>query len=145
MVPGTILSPKYASADSLEEVKLAYDKTIGRPFPHCLLRDVFEERFLEGLKQEVMGLHYLQKANDLYDFLQSNDLKVWRSQLVSSHQRWAQSHTLQGCALPHVSKLKTLLYSSDFRNWLQGITGIEVFTPKPFSSKCLAQLNRMCA
>jgi hypothetical protein len=60
----------------MAEVKATFDKTIGDPFPHALLRDVFDERFLEGLKDEVMELHYLQKSNDLYDFLQSNDLKV---------------------------------------------------------------------
>lgn len=60
----------------MAEVKATFDKTIGDPFPHALLRDVFDEHFLEGLKEEVMELHYLQKSNDLYDFLQSNDLKV---------------------------------------------------------------------
>jgi Rps23 Pro-64 3,4-dihydroxylase Tpa1-like proline 4-hydroxylase len=105
-LPEVILNPKYAPGEaSMAEVKATFDKTIGDPFPHALLRDVFDERFLEGLKEEVMELHYLQKSNDLYDFLQSNDLK--------------------GCTLPHVSKLKDLLYSADFRTWLQGITGIE--------------------
>lgn len=32
----------------------------------------------------------------------------------------------KGCTLPHVSKLKELLYSDGFRHWLQAITGIEV-------------------
>lgn len=75
-MPEAILNPRYSGPDSVREVKTTYDKTVGNPYPHCLLRDVFDEGFLEGLKEEVMSLHYLQKANDLYDFLQSNDLKV---------------------------------------------------------------------
>jgi hypothetical protein len=106
VLPEVVLNPKYAGPASVAEVKATFEKTVGNPYPHCLLRDVLDERFLEGLKDEVKDLHYLQKSNDLYDFLQSNDLK--------------------GCASPHVSKLKELLYSTDFRSWLQAITGIEV-------------------
>lgn len=88
-----------------EEIKRAYSRTVGHPFPHHHLRDVFDERFLEAVKEEVLQLEYHPKSNDLYDFLQSNDLK--------------------GCTAPHVTRLREILYSAHFRTWLQRITGIE--------------------
>ncbi|PIK54108.1 putative 2-oxoglutarate and iron-dependent oxygenase domain-containing protein 1 isoform 1 [Apostichopus japonicus] len=75
------------------------------PFTCCVLPNfIQDERFLEGLKDELLALDFHDKSNDLYKFQQSGAL-----QNTSSH---------------HISGLRKFLYE-DFRGWLRDVTGIE--------------------
>jgi len=74
------------------------------PFSCCQLRDFFKEGdFLLQLKNELLALSFREKSNDLYQFLQSEDLKKVQTTAVSA--------------------LKKFLYG-DFRRWLISVTGI---------------------
>lgn len=76
------------------------------PFPHCVIPNFIEsQNFLEGLKNELLDLHFNEKSNDLYQFKQSDDLKKKEE--------------------PHISALRKVL-SEDFREWLSDIIGVDL-------------------
>ncbi|XP_064626041.1 prolyl 3-hydroxylase OGFOD1-like [Lineus longissimus] len=75
------------------------------PFRCCVLPNfIKDERFLEGLKDELLDQIFYEKNNDLYKFQQTDDLRK-----ISS---------------PHVRALRKFLYS-DFLAWLREVTGIQ--------------------
>jgi len=65
--------------------------------------------FSKKLREELELLDYFKKDNDLYDFAQSQDLKD------VDHSKY-----------PLIGKLKEVLYSEKFRNYLKNVTGIEL-------------------
>ncbi|XP_063293375.1 prolyl 3-hydroxylase OGFOD1 [Pelobates fuscus] len=76
------------------------------PFPHCVIHPVIQSlEFLDGLKEELLGLNFNEKSNDLYKFKQSDDLKRRKE--------------------PHISALRQVLFE-DFREWLSDITGVKL-------------------
>jgi prolyl 3-hydroxylase /prolyl 3,4-dihydroxylase len=76
------------------------------PFAHLAIPDMVDNQLLERVKEELYEEEFFHKSNDLYDFVQTADLK--------------------SCTKPLLSKLRDTLYSDDFREALQKITGIEL-------------------
>ncbi|XP_066493351.1 prolyl 3-hydroxylase OGFOD1 [Tiliqua scincoides] len=76
------------------------------PFPHCRLPGfVQSEAFLRGLREELLGLDFRRRSNDLYAFKQSSDLRR-RTE-------------------PHIAALRKLLFE-EFRLWLSEVTQVEL-------------------
>jgi len=71
-----VLNPQYITKEFLAQTKLSYRETEGKPFPHCFLPNCLNEEFLGKVRDEIVELEYKRKSNDLYDFWQSDDLKV---------------------------------------------------------------------
>ncbi|XP_033636963.1 prolyl 3-hydroxylase OGFOD1-like [Asterias rubens] len=74
------------------------------PFSCCVLPNfVKDTNFLQGLKDDLLGLPFKEKSNDLYKFQQSGALQNYSS--------------------PHIIGLRKFLYE-DFLCWLREVTGI---------------------
>lgn len=67
-----------------------------------------DEKFLEKVRTEVMSMKYNEKSNDLYHFMQSDDLKAIKDKNSS------------------IAQLRDILYSAEFREALETITGIKL-------------------
>ncbi|XP_071485533.1 prolyl 3-hydroxylase OGFOD1-like [Diadema antillarum] len=77
---------------------------LNEPFTCCILPNFVKENdFLEGLKEELLELNFINKSNDLYKF--------------------QQSEALQNFTSPHILALRKLLYD-DFLSWLKDVTRI---------------------
>ena len=76
------------------------------PFPHLQQQGFLEEVFAKQLAEELKGLDYALRKNDLYEFAQSKDLN--------------------DCKLPLITKFREVLYSAEFRQSLGAITGMEL-------------------
>jgi hypothetical protein len=72
-----VVNEKVISGDSLDSVRAEYNSKQGQPFAHLMVRDCFDPTFLAKVRDELLALRYHRKSNDLYDFLQSDDLRVW--------------------------------------------------------------------
>eukprot|EP00658_Telonema_sp_P-2_P007831 TRINITY_DN12919_c0_g1_i2.p1 TRINITY_DN12919_c0_g1~~TRINITY_DN12919_c0_g1_i2.p1 ORF type:complete len:533 (-),score=137.88 TRINITY_DN12919_c0_g1_i2:302-1900(-) len=79
----------------------------GAPFKHCQVRDFLEEGFVETLERELYKLKYMERDNDLYQFMQTKD-------------------DLRSCDAPAVKAVREVLYSQKVRSLLQKVTGIEL-------------------
>ncbi|XP_072516009.1 prolyl 3-hydroxylase OGFOD1 [Salminus brasiliensis] len=76
------------------------------PFPHCKISNfVHNERFAQGLQDELLKLNYNSKSNDLYKFMQSDDLKKRKEH--------------------HISEMRSLIFDQ-FRSWLTEVLGVDL-------------------
>jgi hypothetical protein len=76
----------------------------GQPYPHILIEDLMHSDFLALVKEELSQETFLEKANDLYDFTQSHDLRA--------------------STAPASTLLREALYGARFREFLTAMTGI---------------------
>jgi Rps23 Pro-64 3,4-dihydroxylase Tpa1-like proline 4-hydroxylase len=97
----SLLNKPYQSLDGAKEAQI-YSKNA--PFPHINLKNFFDDNFLEQLKMDLLSERYWQKNNDLYQFLQTKDLKT--------------------NAKDHISKLRSLLYGDHMRSFIEKVTGL---------------------
>lgn len=81
----------------------------GHPFPHLFVSKLLTEGVLEQVRDELLlpSTNWNQKKNDLYDFYQSDSLT-----------------SASSSSLPATRRLVNLLYSQQFRGWIETITGI---------------------
>ncbi|XP_034045532.1 prolyl 3-hydroxylase OGFOD1 [Thalassophryne amazonica] len=76
------------------------------PFPHCIIQNFINSKtFVKNLQDELLGLNFQEKSNDLYKFKQSDDLKQRRE--------------------PHIAGLRRALFGR-FRSWLEDVLGVEL-------------------
>ena len=76
------------------------------PFPVFVIQDFFSDpNFVCSLKEELSNLDFHQKSNDLYKFLQSNDLA--------------------GSSSKNVKMLREFLFTT-FRKWLKEVMDVEL-------------------
>jgi hypothetical protein len=55
------------------------------PFKHCLVENFIQDtEYLRDLKEELLGLKFVMKRNDLYQFHQSHDLSAISKPLINS-------------------------------------------------------------
>jgi len=87
-----------------DTLKKTYEEC--EPYPLARIQNLFDASFLEQVKENLMGVKFFPKDNDLYHFYQSDDLKNEDS--------------------PVLQKLRNSLYSEEFRGFLQRITGLEL-------------------
>ncbi|XP_074865100.1 prolyl 3-hydroxylase OGFOD1 [Carettochelys insculpta] len=89
--------------DSLSHEAIAVDPV---PFSHCVIPNFIQcSGFLDGLREELLGLDFHEKCNDLYKFKQSDDLRERKE--------------------PHISALRKVLFE-EFREWLSVVTQVEL-------------------
>jgi Rps23 Pro-64 3,4-dihydroxylase Tpa1-like proline 4-hydroxylase len=92
--------------DTEEQKRINSSYSHHSPFPCYLIKDFLEADFAAQLENELKQLDYYHKSNDLYEFMQSSDLRG-----VSNK--------------PLINKLRSSIYSAQFRTALQHITGID--------------------
>jgi len=107
----SLSSPGFASMNEshlLDADKYKTDFKSGTPFPHLFVTNLLTEGVLEQVRDELLlpSTNWNQKKNDLYDFYQSDSL------------------TSADSSLPATRGLVKLLYSQNFRGWIETITGI---------------------
>lgn len=95
--------------DAVKIAKLAAKYRTGHPFPYLRLTNFVDSTFLDSVRTELSSLSYHVKANDLYEFFQSDDLKSVTS---STH--------------PYISSLRDNIYSPKFLDAVSSITGVEL-------------------
>ena len=79
----------------------------GQPFPHIHIKNLFPSEFLHQVKEELLQADYVMKRNDLYDFLQTDALRSMKNNASA--------------------KLRDYIYSTEFRKWIERITGVETY------------------
>eukprot|EP00128_Syssomonas_multiformis_P010743 Colp12_sorted_trinity150504_noHs@31550 len=75
------------------------------PFVCASLPNFFNPDFLESIREEMLKETYYAKNNDLYDFIQTADLKASKQ--------------------PGITRLRDIFYGP-LREWMQKVTGIEL-------------------
>ncbi|CAG8800563.1 10089_t:CDS:2, partial [Cetraspora pellucida] len=78
----------------------------GSPFPIALFPNLFASQFLESVKAELESEEFYHKSNDLYEFYQSEDLKLSKN--------------------PNTIKLRETIYSENFVRTISKLTGIQL-------------------
>nr|CAG8442003.1 2232_t:CDS:2 [Entrophospora candida] len=79
-------------------------KTYTSPFPITLLPNIFSSDFLKSIRSELEADTFYHKSNDLYEFYQSEDLKLTKS--------------------PNLIKLRETIYSDLFVKTISELTGV---------------------
>jgi hypothetical protein len=75
------------------------------PFAHVVVNDALgPDSFLQSLRGELATIDFHVKSNDLYEFFQSDDLRT--------------------CKLPCVARLRSLMYSERFVQFVRDVTGV---------------------
>lgn len=86
------------------------------PYPHCILENIFIDGFLEKVLLEVKNnLKVKLKETDLFRVFQSVDM----ANLDQS------SDTKLSISMPSLMKLKETLYSSQYRSFVEKLSGVE--------------------
>ncbi|KAK9762449.1 putative component of NuA3 histone acetyltransferase complex [Basidiobolus ranarum] len=80
--------------------------TLGYPFRAGTLSDVFDPEFLKEVKKELLSDVFYHKSNDLYEFFQSEDLKLTKK--------------------PYLSALREAIYSPEFVGLMAKLTGLNL-------------------
>ena len=65
--PNQDLNP-FSSFSQTKLAEMAKKFKQNAPFPHLSLIDFFNQDYLKKLKDEVLGLEYFEKSNDLFHF-----------------------------------------------------------------------------
>jgi hypothetical protein len=99
-----ILNPSLFTPETIATNKQTFHEY--KPFPTLKFSNFCDSTFLTRIRDELTKIDYYNKSNDLFEFMQSSDLK--------------------SCTKPLITKLRDILYGETFRNMLQSITGIEI-------------------
>jgi Rps23 Pro-64 3,4-dihydroxylase Tpa1-like proline 4-hydroxylase len=101
---GKLLNANYLTNELVETIRDDYKSH--KPFNYTVLPSFMDESFLKEVAKELESEEWFPKNNDLYTFLQTDDLKISEK--------------------PNLHKMKEVIYSPEFRSFLQGVTGIEL-------------------
>jgi len=101
--PKDVVNPKYLASPEPEIIKTYKENT---PFSFVALRDFADEKLALEALEELKKEKWYSKRNDLYTFKQTNDLKKTTK--------------------PALISFREALYSQAFRDYLRGVTGIEL-------------------
>lgn len=104
-LPPAALNPALAAPEAIKALHAQFKAT--RPFPYMHLHNVFPDALLQEVRRELLSpsCAYTPKANDLYQFEQTDALRKVAKDSATA-------------------KLREFIYSSPFRAWMEGITGI---------------------
>jgi Rps23 Pro-64 3,4-dihydroxylase Tpa1-like proline 4-hydroxylase len=104
-----ILAPDVVERE--DEVKKAYLESA--PYSHAHMQRVFRPEFLRSVKEEIKSHTKVKfKESDLFRVYQSIDMANLEPGSELSIQ------------LPHVMKLRELLYSQEWRSFIEGLAGL---------------------
>ncbi|KAF9963239.1 Prolyl 3-hydroxylase ogfod1 [Modicella reniformis] len=82
-------------------------KIIDEPYPTASLPNFLQSsEYLKILREELLAEEYYHKSNDLYEFYQSEDLRLSKK--------------------PHIAALKNAIYSHEFFTMMSNLTGIDL-------------------
>ncbi|KAJ3087002.1 Prolyl 3-hydroxylase ogfod1, partial [Quaeritorhiza haematococci] len=109
-VTGKVVDNAETTKDGGKADASAFVKVGGYPFPHAFLPRMFSEEFLREVKRELLEDTFYHKKNDLYEFYQSEDLKLTEK--------------------PHLKKLRDTLYAPEFVNAMSAMTGIPLISTR---------------
>ncbi|KAI1317495.1 Prolyl 3-hydroxylase ogfod1 [Mortierella claussenii] len=106
--------PEFASAfnkafrDRLSfEDAPSHAKILSDPYPTASLPNFLQSTtYLQKLREELLTETYFHKSNDLYEFYQSEDLRLSKK--------------------PHIAALKDAIYSQEFFTMMSKLTGIDL-------------------
>lgn len=85
-----------------------------QPYPHCVLTDALDRSFLNSVVKEIKDHSKVDfKESDLFKFYQSMDLATL---------------TVGDAVVPHVRRLRQLLYCVEWRNVVEKILGLPEHT-----------------
>ncbi|KAJ2831062.1 putative component of NuA3 histone acetyltransferase complex [Coemansia furcata] len=79
---------------------------VAEPFHTAKLTNILPREFLQGLKGELLTLNWHERSNDLYTFLQTDDLAL--------------------NPLPHIKGLRDYLASDEFVGFMETLTGTQL-------------------
>ena len=66
------INEKYLSVKSIKSLKSKFIH--GKPFPHLVFKDFFNELFINEVLNELKKENFEHKESDLFSFMQTNDL-----------------------------------------------------------------------
>ncbi|KAF9088557.1 Prolyl 3-hydroxylase ogfod1 [Mortierella sp. AD031] len=82
-------------------------RLLNNPYPTASLPNFLEStEYLQKLREELLTEAYFHKSNDLYEFYQSEDLRLSKK--------------------PHIAALKNAIYSQKFFSLMTSLTGIDL-------------------
>ena len=97
--------------DQKESLRQAY--AANKPYPHAILPNVFDESFLQKVFAEI-------KANSQVSFKESDLFRVYQSIDFANLNPKDHQETL-----PTVLQLRQVLYSDEWRHFIEDVTGLE--------------------
>lgn len=95
----------FTSADKFSDPTV-HAQVDAHPFTHAILPNIVDPNFLQQVKAELLNEQYYHKSNDLYEFYQSEDLKITTS--------------------PCLSELRDAIYSPHFVSIMSRLTGLDL-------------------
>lgn len=69
-----LLNPKYLTSEHVDAIRAEHQAK--KPFSYTVLPNFLDEKFLESCKTALSKEEWFPKNNDLYTFLQTDDLKI---------------------------------------------------------------------
>ncbi|KAG9325009.1 hypothetical protein KVV02_000518 [Mortierella alpina] len=82
-------------------------RVLEHPYPTASLPNFLDSTaYIQTLREELLQETYFHKSNDLYEFYQSEDLRLSRK--------------------PHIAALKNAIYSQEFFSMMSSLTGIDL-------------------
>lgn len=99
-----LINEKYKKRTTQEKLSQAFSKA--KPFPYCVLPEFMDEMFLASVRDELTQEEFFPKSNDLYDFFQTEDLKL--------------------ATTPALMRLKDTLYGKEFLKFMETVSGCKL-------------------
>ena len=95
-----------------ERRQLAQAYQSGKPYPHCVIENLFDEERLRVVREEIISnIEATYKETDLFKMLQTGDLANMDALDESSRSK-----------LPNLLALRDALYSKEFRSFISDVT-----------------------
>lgn len=111
---GSLLSSDILASDLLdrqERIRASFAE--GRPYPHAQIHGLFQPDFLTAVKDEI-------KSQTKVNFKESDLFRVYQSIDLAN----LEPCTTMAAELPHVMKLRELLYSQEWRTFIEKLSGL---------------------
>ena len=97
--------------DQGNDIRKSYDEN--QPYPHAQIKDLFKPDFLTAIRDEIKGQTKVNfKESDLFRVYQSIDMANLKPGSELSNQ------------LPNVMKLREVLYSQEWRSFMESMAGL---------------------
>eukprot|EP01039_Chlorochromonas_danica_P008261 gene8261-9110_t len=88
------------------------------PYPHANIENICEHDFMRAVHEELVGnMKANFKETDLFKVFQTDELGITEASVMEK-------------TMPHLLKLRTALYSKEFRDFVQQITGCGELTDR---------------
>lgn len=110
----TSLLQEILSSDVLDrEASIRESYKTSKPYPHAQIHDLFQPDFLSSVKDEI-------KSQTKVNFKESDLFRVYQSIDMANVTPGSEL----GSQLPHVMKLREVLYSQEWRSFIERLSGL---------------------